>query len=163
LDALEQRRFDIDVGTQLPHAAVRVFVMGERGAEREPATPEDIAAMGVIAKQAAEAGALGFTTSRTLNHRTSDRKPTPTLTAAEDELLGVALGLKAANAGVLQVVSDFADVEGEFAMLQRIVEKSGRPLSFSLLQTPIDRAAWKRQLALLEEANASGAAMKAQV
>ncbi|MBI1188733.1 MAG: amidohydrolase family protein [Alphaproteobacteria bacterium] len=163
LDALSQRRFDVDIGAQLPHAALRVYVMGERGAEREPATHDDIAAMRRIAREAMDAGALGFSTSRTLNHRTSDGKPTPTLTAAEDELTGIAMGLADAARGVLQVVSDFTDLEGEFAMLRRIVEASRRPLSFSLLQSPLDPAAWRRQLALLEEANRAGLQMKAQV
>jgi N-acyl-D-aspartate/D-glutamate deacylase len=162
LDALESRRFDVDLGTQLPHAALRVYVMGQRGADREPATEADIAAMAAIAKSAVEAGALGFSTSRTLNHRTSDGQPTPTLTAGEDELTGVALALKAADKGVLQVVSDFADADAEFAMLRRIVEKSGRPLSFSLLQGP-RKHAWREQLAALERANAAGLSMRAQV
>jgi hypothetical protein len=104
LDALDARQFDIDIAAQLPHSALRVYVMGERGANREPATREDIARMAVIAKGAVEAGALGFSTSRTLNHRTSDGQPTPTLTAGEDELEGIALGLKAAGKGVLQFV-----------------------------------------------------------
>nr|MBA3812418.1 amidohydrolase family protein [Caulobacteraceae bacterium] len=135
LDALEERRFDIDIGGQLPHAALRVFVMGQRGADREPATAADIAAMAAIARGAVEAGALGFTTSRTLNHRTSDGAPTPTLTAGEDELTGIALGLAAAGRGVLQVVSDFTDPKLQFAILRRIVERSGRPLSFTLAQS----------------------------
>ena len=163
LDALAGRRFDIDLGSQLPHAALRVYVMGERGANREPATAADIAAMAAIAKRAAEAGALGFSTSRTLNHRTSDGQPTPTLTAAEDELVGIALGLKAAGAGVLQVVSDFADPEAEFALLRRMVEASGRPLSFSLVQSPIHPDAYKTLLARLHEAVEAGLPMKAQV
>ncbi len=163
LDALGQRRFDVDIGSQLPHAALRVHVMGERGANREPATAADIATMAAIARRAAEAGALGFTTSRTLNHRTSDGQPTPTLTAAEDELVGIAMGLKAAGSGVLQVVSDFADPEAEFAMLRRMVEQSGRPLSFSLLQSPIHPQAWKTLLGALEDAVAAGLPMKAQV
>ena len=163
LDALEARRFDIDVGSQLPHAALRVHVMGERGANREPATAADIAAMAAIAKRAAEAGALGFSTSRTLNHRTSDGQPTPTLTAAEDELVGIAMGLKAAGAGVLQVVSDFADPEAEFALLRRMVEASGRPLSFSLVQSPIHPDAYKGLLAALHDAVRAGLPMKAQV
>jgi len=146
LDALSRRRFDVDIGSQLPHAALRVHVMGERGANR-----------------AAEAGALGFTTSRTLNHRTSDGQPTPTLTAAEDELVGIAMGLKAAGRGVLQVVSDFADPEVEFAMLRRMVEQSGRPLSFSLLQSPVHPQAYKILLRALEDAVAAGLPMKAQV
>ena len=112
--------------------------MGERGANREPASAADIAAMSAIAKGAVEAGALGFTTSRTLNHRTSDGPPTPTLTAGEDELTGIAMGLAAAGRGVLQVVSDFIDPVLEFAMLRRIAERSGRPLSFTLAQGPLD-------------------------
>jgi len=163
LDALCQRRFDVDIGSQLPHAALRVHVMGERGANREPATTADIAAMAAIARRAAEAGALGFTTSRTLNHRTSDGQPTPTLTAAEDELVGIAMGLKAAGRGVLQVVSDFADPEAEFAMLRRMVEQSGRPLSFSLLQSPVHPQAYKILLDALADAVAAGLPMKAQV
>ena len=163
LDALSQRRFDVDIGSQLPHAALRVHVMGERGANPEPATAADIAAMAAIARRAAEAGALGFTTSRTLNHRTSDGQPTPTLTAAEDELVGIAMGLKAAGRGVLQVVSDFADPEAEFAMLRRMVEQSGRPLSFSLVQSPIHPQSYKMLLGALEDAVAAGLPMKAQV
>jgi N-acyl-D-aspartate/D-glutamate deacylase len=163
LDSLEARRFDIDVGSQLPHAALRVFVMGERGANRETATEADITAMAAIARRAMDAGALGFTTSRTLNHRTSDGQPTPTLTAGEDELTGIAMGLAAAGKGVLQVVSDFADGREEFAMLRRIVEASGRPLSFTLVQSPINPQGYKTLLGALEDAVAAGQPMKAQV
>ncbi|MHB8528554.1 MAG: N-acyl-D-amino-acid deacylase family protein [Caulobacteraceae bacterium] len=163
LDGLQDRAFDVDIGSQLPHAAVRVFVMGERGANREPASEGDIAAMGAIAERAARAGALGFSTSRTLNHRTSDGQPTPTLTASEDELTGIAMGLAAANAGVLQVVSDFADSNEEFAMLRRISAASGRPLSFSLVQSPVNPEGYKGLLAALEGAVAAGLSMKAQV
>jgi N-acyl-D-aspartate/D-glutamate deacylase len=163
LDALQNRAFDVDIGSQLPHAALRVFVMGERGANREPADAADIAAMAALARKAVEAGALGFSTSRTLNHRTSDGQPTPTLTAGEDELTGIAMGLAAAGKGVLQVVSDFADPQAEFAMLRRIVEASGRPLSFSLVQSPRAPGAWKHMLAALSDATAAGLPMKAQV
>jgi N-acyl-D-aspartate/D-glutamate deacylase len=163
LDSLATRRFDIDVGSQLPHAALRVFVMGERGANREPATEADIHAMAAIAKRAMEAGALGFSTSRTLNHRTSDGQPTPTLTAGEDELTGIAMGLAAAGKGVLQFVSDFAEPEEEWAMLRRLVEKSGRPLSFSLVQSPRGPRGYQRLLQQLAEATAAGLPMRAQV
>lgn len=163
LDSLAARRFDVDIGTQLPHAALRVYVMGERGANREDATPADIAAMAALAKGAMEAGALGFSTSRTLNHRTSDGQPTPTLTASEDELTGIALGLAAAGKGVLQFVSDFAEPEEEFAMLRRIVERSGRPLSFTLAQSPRHPNQWRTLLERLSEANDAGLTMRAQV
>ncbi|HUZ13694.1 MAG TPA: amidohydrolase family protein [Caulobacteraceae bacterium] len=163
LASLERRRFDIDIGSQLPHAAVRVFVMGERGANREPATGADIARMAQIARAAAEAGALGFSTSRTLNHRTSDGQPTPTLTAGEDELTGIALGLAAAGKGVLQFVSDFADEAAEFAMLRRVVERSGRPMSFSLVQSPVRPDNYRTLLAAVDDAVAAGLKIKAQV
>ena len=163
LDALSARRFDVDIGAQLPHAALRVFVMGERGANREPATAADIAAMAELAQSAVQAGALGFSTSRTLNHRTSDGQPTPTLTAGEDELTGIAMGLARAGKGVLQVVSDFADPLAEFAMLRRMVEASGRPLSFSLTQHAKAPQAWRLLLDALSEATAEGLPMKAQV
>jgi N-acyl-D-aspartate/D-glutamate deacylase len=140
LDALSRRRFDVDI-----------------------ANAADIAAMSKIAEAAMRAGALGFSTSRTLNHRTSDGQPTPTLTAGEDELMGIALGLKAASAGVLQVVSDFADPEAEFAMLRRLVERSGRPLSFSLVQSPLAPESWRVLLAGVAAANAEGLPIKAQV
>src|SRR3954468_11250539 len=89
LGALDGRSYDVDVAVQVPHGALRLHVMGERGARRDPATADDIAAMADIARAAIEAGALGFTTSRTLNHRTSRGEPTPTLTAAADELIGI--------------------------------------------------------------------------
>lgn len=163
LDFLAGRAFDVDVGAQLPHAALRVYVMGERGANREPATDADIAAMAAIARCAVEAGALGFSTSRTLNHRTSDGQPTPTLTAGEDELTGIALGLAAAGKGVLQVVSDFIDGPAELAMLRRIVERSRRPLSFSLVQSPKAPEGWRGLLAGVAAAVDAGLPMKAQV
>jgi N-acyl-D-aspartate/D-glutamate deacylase len=163
LDALSARRFDVDIGSQLPHAALRVFVMGQRGVDREPATQADIAAMAAIAERAANAGALGFSTSRTLNHRTSDGQPTPTLTAGEDELTGIAMGLAAAGKGVIQVVSDFADPREEFAMLRRIAERSGRPLSFTLAQGGHNPKGYRILLQALEEAVATGLPMRAQV
>jgi N-acyl-D-aspartate/D-glutamate deacylase len=163
LSALERLPHDIDFAAQIPHAALRVYVMGERGARREPATPDDIARMAAIAEDAVRAGALGFSTSRTLNHRTADGDPTPTLTAAADELTGIAKGLGRAGRGVCQVVSDFADPAAETAMLARMVAESGRPLSFSLLQTDRAPDAWKQQLAWMDGARAQGLDIKAQV
>jgi N-acyl-D-aspartate/D-glutamate deacylase len=163
LTALEAHPHDIDFATQVPHGALRVYVMGKRGADREPATQADIAEMASIARDAVKAGALGFSTSRTLNHRTSDGQPTPTLTAAEDELVGIAMGLKQANAGVLQVVSDFADPARELAMLRRMVVDSGRPLSFSLLQSDRGPQVWKKLLGWIDDCNKDGLAVRGQV
>ncbi len=163
LNALEAHPHDIDFAAQVPHGALRVYVMGERGANRDPATAGDIREMSAIARDAVKAGALGFSTSRTLNHRTSDGQPTPTLTAAEDELVGIAMGLKAANAGVLQVVSDFADPARELTMLRRMVTDSGRPLSFSLLQSDRGPEAWKMLLGWVDQCNADGLPVRAQV
>jgi N-acyl-D-aspartate/D-glutamate deacylase len=161
LDAVDRRPFDMDVALQVPHGALRLHVMGERGAAREPATADDIALMARLAAEGIEAGALGFTTSRTLNHRTSRGEPTPTLTAEADELVGIACAIGATGRGVLQVVSDFTDVDAEFGLFRRMAAESGRPLSFSLVQTRGD--GWRRQLELLSEANADGVAMSAQV
>ena len=92
MDWLSKRSFDMDIGAQLPHAALRVYVMGDRGARRDPSTPEDNKAMAALAGDAVRAGALGFSTSRTLNHRTSTGDFTPTLKAGEDELTAIAGG-----------------------------------------------------------------------
>ncbi|MGQ0432305.1 MAG: N-acyl-D-amino-acid deacylase family protein [Microthrixaceae bacterium] len=160
LDALDDRAYDVDVATQVPHGALRLHVMGERGAAREPATPDDVDAMAVLARQGIEAGALGFSTSRTRNHRSSTGELTPTLTAEADELLGIARAIGATGKGVLQVVSDFDDVDSEFALFRSMVEASGRPLSFSLADAHGSR--WRRQLELLEQANAEGVVMRGQ-
>tara|TARA_R110001606_G_scaffold127847_1_gene262225 strand:- start:19190 stop:20917 length:1728 start_codon:yes stop_codon:yes gene_type:complete len=163
LDFLETRKFDIDIGAQLPHAALRVYVMGQRGVDREPATEDEIALMSALAEQAVRAGALGFSTSRTLNHRASDGQPTPTLTASEAELMGIAEGVMRANAGVLQFVSDFAGGWQEVDMLKRLVARSGRPLSVSLTQTPAKPDAWRKLLSYIEDASEEGLPMRAQV
>ncbi|MCA8902988.1 MAG: amidohydrolase family protein [Hyphomonas sp.] len=163
LDFLSGRTFDTDIAAQLPHAALRVFVMGERGANREDATADDIARMKQLAKEAVLSGAFGFSTSRTLNHRTADGEPTPTLTASEAELTGIAEGLKEADCGVLQFVSDFNDPQKEAAMLRRIVETSGRPLSVSLAQADVAPDGWKLLLGAIEQAAAEGLPMRAQV
>ncbi len=165
LDALAARRFDIDVCAQLPHGALRVFVMGERGAQLEAATPDDIAQMKTLAEEAMRAGAIGFSTSRTLNHKTVKGDPTPSLRATEAELMGIAEGLRDAGAGVMEFISDFdqPDQKTEFAMIRRLVEKSGRPLSLSLAQAHGRPEGWRSLLGLIEGAANDGLAMRAQV
>jgi N-acyl-D-aspartate/D-glutamate deacylase len=160
LDALDGRRYDVDLATHVPHGALRLNVMGERGAQREMATPEDIEAMAALAREAVEAGAIGFSTSRTRNHRSSTGELTPTLTADADELLGIARAVGATGTGVLQVVSDFDDVDAEFGLFRSMAEASGRPLSFSL--AGVDPQKYPRQLQLLDAANADGVRMRGQ-
>jgi len=163
LDAVDRKAHDIDIAAQVPHGALRLHVMGERGAQREPATPEDIAEMGRHARDGIEAGGLGFTTSRTLNHRTSRGEPTPTLTAEAEELIGIACALGEIGKGVLQVVSDFSPMEKEFDIFRRMVAESGRPLSMSLAQSPRGTDSYRAILDRLAQANADGLAMTGQV
>ena len=163
LDFLTPRRFDIDLAAQVPHAALRVYVMGDRGVNREEATDDDISKMAKLAHDAVMAGALGFSTSRTLNHRSADGNPTPTLTASERELQGIAMGLRKAGRGTLQFVSDFDDMHEEMAMLRRLVEKSGRPLSVSIAQADSKPTLWRHLTDWLEQGVADGLPMRGQV
>ncbi|MBC7637939.1 MAG: amidohydrolase family protein [Acetobacteraceae bacterium] len=158
LDALERRPRDIDICAQLPHAALRVYVMGERALRLEPANQADIAEMRALAEQAMRAGAFGFTTSRTISHKTLAGDPTPTLRAQEDELLGIALGLRDAGSGQLEIVSDWnmPDAQTEFAMVRRLVEASGRPLVFSMGQRHDRPEAWHILMDLADQAAADG-------
>jgi N-acyl-D-aspartate/D-glutamate deacylase len=162
MDFLSQRQFDMDLGAQLPHAALRVYVMGQRGADREPANAQDIEQMRLLTTQAIGAGALGFTSSRTLNHRSSKGAPTPSLTAEIDELMGVAAGLKDAGRGVMEMISDFVDLDDEFSLLQQMVAQSGRPMSISLAQG-LSPHGWKKVLGKIEGAASQGLVMRGQV
>lgn len=159
LTVLESRHRDIDICAQLPHAALRLYVMGERALRLEDATNSDIAAMRQLAKEAMLAGALGFSTSRTLNHRTLAGDPIPTLRATEAELTGIAMGLRDAGTGMLQMVSDWntPDPETEFGMLRRVVEVSGRPVLYTVNQRHDEREwVWKELLAMGDQAAAEG-------
>src|SRR5690606_9253410 len=155
----------LDVCAQLPHGALRVYVMGERATRLEDATPEDIARMRELTCQAMQAGAIGFSTSRSMNHRTIKGDPIPMLRAAENELLGIALGMKDAGTGVFQVISDFNNPSAreEFAMLRRVVERSGIPMSISMAQAHSSPTKWRFLLDLIGEAVDAGLPMKAQV
>ena len=162
LDAIEQRPHDIDIAMQVPHGALRLFVMGQRGADREAATPDEIVEMGRIARDAIEAGALGFTTSRTMNHKTVKGEFTPTLTAARDELVGIAAAIGEAHLGVLEVVSDFAQPD-ELDTILAMAEASGRPLSISVAQADVRPQKWRSLMAAIAEGNDRGLAVTAQV
>ena len=164
LDRLAARRFDLDVATQVPHAALRVHVMGSRAAAREVATAADRASMARLAAEGIEAGALGFSTSRTLNHKTLKGESIPTLDAAEAELAAIADAVGATGKGWLQVISDFDEaIEGEFAMLRGLVARSGRPMTMTILERDSKPREWRHLLDSIAEANANGLTMTGQV
>ena len=164
LDSLAARRFDLDVATQVPHAALRVHVMGNRAVAREPATAADSAEMARLAAEGIVAGALGFSTSRTLNHRTLAGESIPTLTAEEAELATIAAAVGATGRGWLQVISDFgAELESEFALLRRLAAGSGRPLTMTILERDSKPAEWRVLLDKIAAANAEGLTLTGQV
>ncbi len=163
LDFLEARSYDMDVATQLPHAALRVYVMGLRGARRDAATDDDIAAMRSLTEEAIRAGALGFSSSRTLNHRSITGEPTPTLSAAEAELVGIARGIADAGRGVIEMISDFEVIDSEFDRLMAMADAAQAPMSISLGQAGRNPERWRRILGKIDEANRDGRVVKGQV
>lgn len=165
LDFVESMPRDIDVAAQLPHSCLRVYVMGERALRGELATPDDREKMRELAREAMRAGALGFGTSRTLFHRSSDGRAVPTKTAHEEELVAIATGMKEAGHGVIQAVIEMLDKDDlltELAMLGRVVERSGRPGSYSLVQMFGAGDAWRAALNLTGSLNDEGVPIKAQ-
>ncbi|HEY9569342.1 MAG TPA: amidohydrolase family protein, partial [Thalassobaculum sp.] len=162
LGALEARPRDIDIGALLPHAAVRVYVMGERAIRHEAATAADIAAMRAITAEAMRQGAFGFSTSRTLSHKSLKGDYTPTLRAHEDELAGIAMGMADAKSGFLEIVSDWnePDAATEFGMLRRVVEASSRTAVFSLTQRHDRTETWKELLGLAGDAARDGLSIR---
>ena len=164
LDALETRPHDIDFAAQVPHGALRLHAMGHRGSDHTARpTADEIAEMGRLAAEGVTAGGLGFTTSRTRNHRSSRGEYTPSLTAGRDELVGIAAGLGRIGAGVLQVVSDFRDVDEEMGTLRAMAESSGRPLSISVAAGGSGSDNHRRVLAAIEAINDDGLEVRAQV
>ena len=165
LDFLAARQYDMDICAYVPHAPVRVYVMGQRGADRELATQGDLEQMARIVHDAVQAGAMGFSTSRTFFHRSSDGKSTPSFEAAEDELMTLARALKACGKGVMQLITDFDEPDQTLALLRRLVERSGRPLSVSLLEGTYGPMTmrWHDVLDWAAEATAAGLPIKAQV
>ena len=169
LDALDRGRYALDIGTQVPHGAVRAYVMGERGAKNEPATPEDVAQMAAIVKEGIEAGALGFSMSRTLVHRAIDGEVVPGTHASEDEIFGICRPLGALGRGLVELApagvmgEDLAAPEKEVAWMRRLSAETGRPVSFALSQHEVDNQQWKKILELCRAANASGSQLRPQV
>lgn len=163
LDRLGEGRFDMDVAAQVPHAPLRVYVMGERAVRREAATPEDIVEMARLAREGIAAGALGFSTSRALAHKSSDGELIPSYAASVDELSGIAREIGALGYGVLEAISDFDDIDAEFEIMRAMSLASGRPLSISLMQRETDPTRWRRVLDRIEAANSEGLEIRGQV
>ncbi|NOU05494.1 MAG: amidohydrolase family protein, partial [Hyphomicrobiaceae bacterium] len=164
MTTLERRPRDIDLCALLPHAAVRVYVMAERALRHEKATPEDIEQMRAITAGAVRAGAFGVSTSRTISHKTLSGDYTPTLRATEDELTGLALGMRDAGSGFLEMVSDWnePDAKSEFAMLRRVVTKAECTAVFSLTQRHEKQRSdvWKELMGYADDAIRDGVSIR---
>jgi N-acyl-D-aspartate/D-glutamate deacylase len=169
LDALDGMPRAIDVATQVPHGAVRAYVMGERGARNEPASPDDIAAMAAIVQEGIAAGALGFSTSRTIMHRAVDGEPVPGTFAAEDELFGIGQALGELGAGVFELApagvmgEDLSAPEREVTWMRKLSAATGRPVSFALSQHNLAPEQWRDLLQHAHDAIAEGADLRPQV
>ncbi|HEX5067125.1 MAG TPA: amidohydrolase family protein [Myxococcota bacterium] len=169
LDALERLPHALDIGTQVAHGPVRAYVMGERGAKNEPAKPDDIARMAAIVREAIEAGALGFSTSRTIVHRAVDGEPVPGTFAAEDELFGIGRVLGELGRGLFELApagamgEDLAAPAKEVAWMRKLSREIGRPVSFALSQNDVDKDQYREVLALCRDANAHGSHIVPQV
>ena len=162
LDALAAAPKAIDIGAQVPHGVLRFYVMGERGADHaEVPTEEEIARMGVLLEEALHAGALGFTTSRTIKHRAKDGRLTPSLSAREAELFGLAVAMKRARRGVIEVNSDFGP--GEFEVLRAAAAMAERPLSVLLLQVNNAPDLWRETRDQIHAARKAGIDANGQV
>lgn len=164
LDALSERHTDIDFAAQLPHSPLRVYVMGERGAELEPPTDADLARMRQLTAEAVRAGAIGVSTSRTLAHRFRDGRPAPSVGTGEAEVLALAAGLRDAGRGVFQMVPDMdIGAEPRFRLLRRIAAVSGRPVSFTFVEKAVDSEESSYLLRELDLARRDGLEIRGQV
>jgi N-acyl-D-amino-acid deacylase len=169
LDVLDRRRLAVDVGTQIAHGPLRAYVMGRRGAANEPATPEDIDAMAAMVREAVEAGALGFSTSRTLAHRAMDGEPVPGTFAAEDELLGLGRAVAAGGQAVFELApmgsagEDIVAPHQEIQWMKRLAGETGVPVSFSLIQIDPAPTLWRELMDESLKATEQGAPIYPQI
>ena len=165
MDALSARQRDIDVAAYLPHSPLRVYVMGQRGANREPATPEDLARMRALAKEAIETGAIGFASSRFAFHKTGGGELIPTYGAAQDEIAAIAAGVADGGGGLIQFVPDIP-AGGYEPVLQQVFEAAqdaGLPVTFSLATGNSGDPIWPDAITMIEKFNAAGGAITAQM
>ena len=175
LDLLDQGRYAVDIAAQIAHGAVRFYVMGERGAANEDATVEDIAAMATIVGEAMAAGAVGFSTSRTIGHKSKSGRPVPGTFAPEEEVLAFARALGASGHGVFEaiVAGTIGALEGlggeraklidEVPLLVDVARASGRPVTFTVAQLFEDPTHWREVLDSVAEANSTGVMLRPQI
>jgi len=162
MDSLERLPHSLDFLVQVPHDPVRMKVMGERAGARQPATAEDIAAMRALVREALQAGAVGFSTGRSDNHRTASGRDTPACEADAAELSGIVGAFAGLNHGVVQLVSDFDLLRGperfdaEFDLVEHLARASGRPLSMTWLQRDPGGEQWKQVRSRTDAAVAEG-------
>ena len=165
MDALDAGKRDIDVAAYLPHSPLRVYVMGRRGADREPATAEDLAQMRALAKEAIEVGALGFASSRLTIHKTESGSPIPSYDAAREEIEEIAKGVVDAGGGLLQFVPDIP-AAGYQPVLQTVfdvAEDLHLPVTFTLVVANSGDPTWEDAITMIEKANAAGGDITAQL
>jgi N-acyl-D-amino-acid deacylase len=163
LDALSTMKRVIDVGTHVPHCAVRVYVMGERGANNEEATPEDIVRMAAVVRDGVKAGALGVSTSRTFVHRTRDKGYVPGTFAGVDEMLGIGRALGEAGHGVFEIISDIVGPDADLEWMAQLTKETGRPISLAALIRQKSGMRMREVLEFIDRRNAEGSYMVAQV
>jgi len=164
LDSLAARDYDIDFAAQLPHSALRMYVMGERAADHEIATDQDLTKMRQLAREAVEAGALGLGTSRNIFHTNLDGTVIPTAHTPEAEYKAIAEGMAEAGGGVIQSILNIEHPKPDLEMFRRVASETRSPLSFSLFQASFDKDDWKDILKTVSAANrTNGPQVTAQV
>ena len=169
LDAIDSTPLALDVAALAPHGAIRAYVMGERGARNEPATPDDLEAMAAIVTEAVEAGAVGVSTSRTILHRAVDGEPVPGTFAAEEELFALGRALARVGRGVFELApagiqgEDLSAPDREVAWMRRLAAETGRPITFGFLQHDVAPNDWRRLLDVIHRATADGIPLRPQI
>jgi N-acyl-D-amino-acid deacylase len=163
MDALEKLPRTVDVGTHVPHGAVRAYVMGERGAANEKPTETDIAAMSAIVEEGLRSGALGFSTSRTVLHKSVDGELVPGTTATREELIGIGRAMGRVGHGVFEMASDLQREWREFEWMGELSRETGLPVTFAALQSVAKEMPIEEQIASMRAENARGANIVAQI
>ncbi len=169
LDAVDASPLALDVAALAPHGAIRAYVMGERGARNEPATPADLEAIGAIVAEAIEAGAVGVSTSRTILHKAIDGEPVPGTFAAEEELFALGQALARVGRGVFELApagiqgEDLSAPDREVAWMRKLAAETGRPITFGFLQHDVAPDDWRRLLDIITDATADGVPLHPQI